>query len=230
MRTYIRDSKGKPTPPRRSKLHGQLPSCRREFCPLRCSSSSAKSHGCSSRQTAWAMLLPSSGALAHCVAAPLPQKSPAGGDLEKRARLAKSKILNLAVFLYRLAYHFFAGLRACGAHETRRSKLRGLFPSCVGNFAHSAAPPCSAKKHDCTMLEKRARLAKSEILSLSGFSFIACLPLGVASNSMGYAPSFVRSFSPFRCRSSSAKSHARFACSVASALATAHCRYQLFAG
>ena len=35
---------------------------------------------------------------------------------------------------------------------------------------------------------------------------------------------------PLPCSSFSAKSHARLTCSVASALATAHCRYQLFAG
>ena len=40
----------------------------------------------------------------------------------------------------------------------------------------SAARPCSAKSHGGDDFEKRARLTKSKILSLSSFSVSPCLP------------------------------------------------------
>ena len=71
---------------------------------------SAKKPGCTRVAMDFGVLFPPSvGKLHPFVIAPFPKKVPAGGDFAKPARLPKSQILNLSVFLHPLAYQLFRG-------------------------------------------------------------------------------------------------------------------------
>ena len=58
----------------------------------------------------------------------------------------------------------------------RPRKLRSPCFPIRETLDYSAARPCSAKSHGGDDFEKRARLTKSKILSLSSFSVSPCLP------------------------------------------------------
>ena len=58
----------------------------------------------------------------------------------------------------------------------RPRKLRSPCFPIRETLDYSADRPCSAKSHGGDDFEKRARLTKSKILSLSGFSVSPCLP------------------------------------------------------